>query len=58
MKVLLIIFWSVVFTPFVFYLADLERGYPAHGGEVFLPFLPILVYAFYLSEKERNDVND
>ena len=58
MKILLILFWSVVFTPFVFYLANLERGYSATGGEVFLPFLPILLYALYQSEKERNDVHD
>jgi hypothetical protein len=31
------------FTPYVFYLADLERGYDGIGGEILFPFVPLLV---------------
>ena len=35
--------WSI--TPFMFYFADLERGYDATGREVFTPFLPLIAWA-------------
>lgn len=39
-------------TPYMFYLADLERGYNATGGEIFIPLLPLLVWAIKDSIKK------
>jgi len=39
-------------TPYVFELADLERGYNGTGGEIFIPLIPFLVYAIKDSVKE------
>lgn len=39
-------------TPFMFYFADLERGYDALGGEAFIPMLPFFVW---LIEKAIED---
>ena len=39
-------------TPFMFYFADLERGYDALGGEAFVPVLPFFVW---LIEKAIED---
>lgn len=46
-----IICWSI--TPFMFYIADIERGYDALGGEAFIPMLPI--FAYLISEAIRKD---
>lgn len=49
-------------TPYIFQLADLERGYNATGGEIFVPLIPFLVYALKDTIKEfkyeRNECND
>lgn len=34
--------WGI--TPFCFQYAELERGYTAIGGEIFVPLLPIVFY--------------
>lgn len=40
-------------TPYMFHLADLERGYTnGVGGEIFIPFIPILVYMIKDSIKQ------
>lgn len=31
-------------TPYMFRLADVQRGYDATGGEIFIPLLPLLVW--------------
>jgi hypothetical protein len=40
------------FTPAVFALADAERGYDATGGEIFHPFLPLLLWLIAKSIKD------
>jgi len=30
-------------TPYMFRIADAQRGYDATGGEIFVPFIPLLV---------------
>ena len=42
--------WTV--TPFMFYFADLERGYDALGGEAFIPVMPFFIW---LIEKAIED---
>ena len=32
-------------TPYIFTIADMERGYNATGGEIFIPLIPFLVWA-------------
>jgi hypothetical protein len=39
-------------TPYIFIVADLERGYNATGGEVFIPLLPLFVWMLKDSFKE------
>ena len=34
----------IVLSPYIFYLADLERGYNATGGEAVIFFIPFLVW--------------
>lgn len=29
-------------TPYMFWIADTQRGYDATGGEIFVPFIPLL----------------
>ena len=48
--VLTAIFW--LFTPLIFYLAYLERGYIAIGGEVFFPLIPLLIWILAKSIKD------
>ena len=43
-------------TPYMFYSADLERGYNATGGEVFVPLIPLLVWTMKDSIKEMKGV--
>lgn len=43
-------------TPYMFYIADLERGYNATGGEIFIPLIPFLVWAIKDSIKEMKGV--
>lgn len=31
-------------TPYMFRIADAQRGYDATGGEIFVPFIPLLVW--------------
>lgn len=40
-------------TPYMFYLADLERGYNATGGEIFIPLIPIIF--LLVNKEERKD---
>lgn len=39
------LFYGLCFgiTPYMFHFADLERGYDATGGEIFIPLLPFVV---------------
>jgi hypothetical protein len=39
-------------TPFIFQIADLERGFNATGGEIFIPLIPFLLYSICKSTKE------
>jgi len=39
-------------TPYIFKIADLERGYNATGGEIFIPLIPLLVWAMKDSIKK------
>jgi len=43
-------------TPYMFYLADLERGYNATGGEIFIPFIPVMAWMMKNSIKEMKGV--
>ena len=43
-------------TPYIFAIADLERGYNATGGEIFVPLIPFLVWAIKDSIKEMKGV--
>lgn len=43
-------------TPYMFYIADLERGYNATGGEIFIPLIPLLAWAMKDSIKEMKGV--
>lgn len=43
-------------TPYMFYSADLERGYNATGGEIFIPLIPLLVWVMKNSIKEMKGV--
>lgn len=45
-----VICWGL--TPYIFCLADLERGYDATGGEIFIPLLPVIVWAFIKTMKD------
>ncbi|MPN11138.1 hypothetical protein SDC9_158439 [bioreactor metagenome] len=43
-------------TPYVFHLADLERGYTSGvGGEIFFPLLPFVLKAIKDSIKDMNE---
>lgn len=43
----------------MFHLADLERGYNAIGGELFVPFIPLMTLAVKESIKDmREDVEN
>lgn len=60
--------WIIIFaiffaiTPLMFHLADLERGYNATGGEMFVPMIPFLLYAVRSTvadlKEERKDQDD
>ena len=39
-------------TPYIFHLANLERGYNAIGGEMFIPLIPLLVWLFHKTGKD------
>jgi hypothetical protein len=43
-------------TPYMFRIADAQRGYDATGGEIFVPFIPLLVWAIKDSIKEMKGV--
>ncbi len=43
-------------TPYIFTIADMERGYNATGGEIFVPLIPFLVWAIKDSIKEMKGV--
>jgi hypothetical protein len=43
-------------TPYMFRIADTQRGYDATGGEIFVPFIPFLVWAIKDSIKEMKGV--
>lgn len=43
-------------TPYIFTIADLERGYNGTGGEIFVPLIPFLVLAIKDSIKEMKGV--
>jgi hypothetical protein len=40
----------------MFRIADTQRGYDATGGEIFVPFIPFLVWAIKDSIKEMKGV--
>jgi len=49
----------ILITPLMFNLADLERGYNAIGGELFVPFIPLMTLAVKESIKDmREDVEN
>lgn len=39
------------FAPTLFHIADLERGYSATGGEVFIFLIPVLAWLIWGGEK-------
>jgi hypothetical protein len=43
-------------TPYIFTIADMERGYNATGGEIFIPLIPLLAWAMKDSIKEMKGV--
>ena len=43
-------------TPYIFTIADMERGYNATGGEIFVLLIPFLVWAIKDSIKEMKGV--
>lgn len=44
-------------TPYVFHLADLERGCTnGVGGEIFIPFIPLIVWMIKDSIKDMKEV--
>lgn len=57
-----LLFWTFVIglswgiTPYMFHLADLERGYDATGGELFTPMLPLLVWMIVNLVREIKEV--
>lgn len=43
-------------TPYTFHLADIERGYTnGVGGEIFIPFIPLIVWAIKASIKDMKE---
>ena len=44
----------LILTPYVFELADIERGYDSTGGEIVFPFLPLIIW--FWTRKEENNV--
>ncbi|AZK44797.1 hypothetical protein [Paenibacillus lentus] len=44
------------FTPYVFHLAEIERGYKAIGGEIFIPLIPFLVWAIKVSINDMKTI--
>ena len=36
----------IAFTPYIFHMARLQRGYDALGGELFFPLIPLIFWAF------------
>lgn len=57
-----LIFWSFIIgiswgiTPYMFHLADLERGYDATGGELFTPLFPLMVCLLISAVKDVKEV--
>jgi len=46
-------------TPLVFYLADLERGFNATGGEIFFPLIPFVIWGIAKTIKDlRKEVEN
>lgn len=45
-------------TPYIFHLADLERGYNATGGEIFVPIILIIMLQIKKLFDERNEENE
>jgi TRAP-type mannitol/chloroaromatic compound transport system permease small subunit len=55
----------IALTPAVFQYAYNERGYSAIGGEIFFPFIPLLIWAIvktvkdtFKNNEERVEQND
>ena len=44
------LFWLL--TPLIFYIAYLERGYRAIGGEIFFPLIPLLIWLVVKTVKD------
>jgi len=42
-------------TPYIFHIADLERGYNATGGEIFIPLIPVLIILLSYSNKNQRE---
>jgi hypothetical protein len=42
--------WAL--TPLFFYLADMQRGFDATGGEAFIPLIPFIVWTVIKTLKE------
>jgi hypothetical protein len=38
-------------SPYIFVLADVQRGYDATGGEIFVPLIPLLIWVIKNSVK-------
>ena len=39
-------------TPYIFQLAEQERGYKAIGGELIFPFIPLIVWCLMFVSKD------
>ena len=52
----------IIVSPYIFYLADLERGYDATGGEVSIFLIPFLVWCidetWSESKKSKKEVEN
>jgi len=43
-------------TPYMFRIADAQRGYDATGGEIFVPFIPLLVWTVKAVVKDIKNI--
>jgi hypothetical protein len=48
--------FCIGFTPYAFHLAELERGYKAVGGEIFIPLIPLLVWGIKVSIHDTKNI--
>lgn len=57
-KLLSVIFVSIIAFDFLHDLGTLERGYNAFGGEIFMVLIPIFVWLFPEIKKSIKEIKD